>query len=139
MQISNRLKQHWAEIFLGDFTPHNVALGLALGTFFALLPTFGFGLVIALGVVFFFPHINKPATIFAFILWNPLSQIPVYLISIELGTILFDGLPVVKYDIEVLNQIHSFTRRFLIAHLIVSTACSFIMYLSVRGLLKIKL
>lgn len=139
MQLNKRLKKHWADIFLGDFTPHNIALGLALGTFLALLPTFGFGLLIAIGIIFLYPHINKPATIFAFILWNPLTQIPIYILSIHLGGILFEGVPVVKYDIEILNQIYTFTRRFLIAHIIVSFACSLIMYASIRGLLKIKL
>lgn len=139
MNISAKLKKQWATIFLGDFTPHTIALGLALGTFFALLPTFGFGLILALGVVFLFPHINKPATIFAFILWNPLTQIPIYLISLHLGSYLFEGLPVVNYNIEILNQLFTFTRRFLVAHMIVSFICSFVMYLSVRGLLKIKL
>ncbi len=139
MKITHRLKKHWADIVLGDFTPHNIALGLALGTFIALLPTFGFGVFIAMGIVFMFPHINKPATVMAFILWNPLTQIPVYILSIHLGGFLFDGMPVVKYDIEILNQIYTLTRRFLIAHIIVSFACSLIMYASIRGLLKIKL
>lgn len=139
MLLHTRLKKHWADIFLGDFTPHNIGLGLALGTFIALLPTFGFGLIVALGIVFWFPHINKPATVFAFIFWNPLSQIPIYLLSIHLGSFLFDGMPVVKYNIEVLNQFYTFTRRFLVAHIIVSLACSLIMYLAIRGILKIKL
>ncbi len=139
MRISNRLKKHWADIFLGDFTPHNIALGLALGTFIALLPTFGFGILVAMGILFFFPHINKPATVFAFILWNPFTQIPVYMLSIHLGSFLFEGIPIVKYDIEILNQFYTFTRRFLVAHVLVSLACSLIIYLSIRGLLKIKL
>lgn len=128
MKLKRVLKKQWANLLLGDFTPHNIALGVSLGTFVALLPTFGFSALLSLLIVFLFPKVNRPAIFFALIIWNPFVQIPVYALSFQLGNILFAGLPMVNYDIEILNQIYSFTRRFLIAHLIIVSVITLITY-----------
>ena len=136
MYLSASLKQKWADLLLGDFTPHDIALGLAWGTFIALLPTFGFSILLALLFSFMFPHINRPAIIVALIVWNPLVQIPIYAASFQIGSLLFEGMPVVKYNIEVLNQFYTFTRRFLVAHLAITFTLSLFTYLSSRLVLK---
>lgn len=128
MSIKRKLKDKWADVLLGEFTPHDIALGIALGTFIALLPTFGFSVLIAILVVFLFPHINRPAIFLAIMIWNPIVQIPIYAMSYYLGGMLYEGLPIVKYNIEILNQLYTFTRRFLVAHLIVTTICTSIIY-----------
>ncbi|MCA9365883.1 DUF2062 domain-containing protein, partial [Candidatus Kaiserbacteria bacterium] len=112
MKVTNSIKQKWAEMLMGDFSPHGIALGLAVGTFIALLPSFGFSALLALGFIFIFPKINRPTVFIAIMIWNPVVQIPIYAISYQLGSILFEGMTVIEYNFEVLNQIYSFTRRF---------------------------
>lgn len=119
MNLTSKLKAEWSKLLLGDFTPHDIALGLAIGTLVTLLPTFGFSALLAMLLIFIFPTINRPAIFVSLIIWNPLFQIPIYAASFQLGSMLFVDAPLVKYDIEVLNQLYSFTRRFLIAHLII--------------------
>ena len=130
--LSQRLKNEWSKLLLGNMTPHSVALGLAIGTFVALLPSFGFSALLALFVIFIFPSINRPAVFVALIVWNPLVQIPLYAASFHLGTYLFADAVLVKYDIEILNQLYSFTRRFLIAHMILISVITVLTYIGTR-------
>lgn len=136
MKVTRVLKQKWADLLLGEFTPHSIALGFSLGTIAALLPTFGFSILLALVLMFVFPHINRPAIFFALVVWNPVVQIPIYALSIHLGGELFGNMPVVKYNIEVLNQAYSFTKRFLVAHLIVTIVCTISVYVLSYATLK---
>lgn len=128
MRFSKKIKEKWADLLLGDFTAHDIALGIAIGTFIALLPTFGFSVFLALLFVFIFPHVNRPAIFLALLIWNPVVQVPVYALSLHLGSMLFEGQPLIQYDIAVLNQIYSFTRRFLVAHMIITTVFTMLMY-----------
>jgi len=132
MKLARKLQNEWSKLLLGDFTPHSIALGVAIGTLVALLPTFGFSVVLALLLIFIFPNINRPAIFVSLIIWNPLVQIPIYAASFQLGSLLFTDAPLVKYDIEILNQLYSFTQRFLIAHLIIILGMTAATYLITR-------
>jgi uncharacterized protein (DUF2062 family) len=83
---------------------------------------------LALLLICIFPTINRPAILISLIIWNPLLQIPVYAASFQLGSHLFADATLVKYDIEILNQLYSFTRRFLIAHLIIVSGITLATY-----------
>jgi len=135
MKITKRLQAEWTKLLLGNFTPHDIALGLAIGTLVTLLPTFGFSALLALFVIFIFPNINRPAIFLSLIVWNPIVQIPIYAASFQLGTMLFQDATLVKYDVEILNQLYSFTRRFLIAHLIIVLGLTICTYISARATL----
>ncbi|HEY5713992.1 MAG TPA: DUF2062 domain-containing protein [Candidatus Gracilibacteria bacterium] len=101
-------------------SPHSIALGFALGTFLAILPTFGFGIVIGGGILLFWKDLSKVSMLVAFAVWNPLLLFPIYSFCYKLGGILFEGLPVEKYEFQLLNQFVTFTRRFLVANLLVA-------------------
>lgn len=126
--MSVMVKRTWQKILLGDMGPAALALGVALGTFLALLPTFGFSALIAFGLLPFLTKINKPAVFVAILFWNPLIQIPVYAASLQLGSLIFAGAPVVHYDIELLNHLYTFTRRFLVGHLIMTVGLTFLSF-----------
>jgi len=132
MKLIEKLQKEWSTLLLGDFTAHSIALGLAIGTLVALLPTFGFSALLALLLIFIFPNINRPAIFVSLIIWNPLVQIPIYAASFQLGSMLFTDAPLVKYDIEILNQLYSFTQRFLIAHLLIVSGITGLTYLGTR-------
>lgn len=139
MKIHHQIKQKWADLLLGEFTPHTIAFGLSIGTLCALLPTFGFSAILAMILSFIFPGINRPAIFAALIIWNPVVQIPIYTLSYQLGSIMFADLPVVRYDIELLNQMYHLTRRFLVAHLVITVSISVLTYFSSRYYLNLKL
>ena len=132
MKLTQKLQAEWSKLLLGDFSPHSIALGLAIGTLVALLPTFGFSALLALFLIFIFPNINRPAIFISLIIWNPVVQIPIYAASLQLGSIMFTDAPLVKYDIEILNQLYSFTQRFLIAHMIIVAILTVATYVTAR-------
>ena len=138
MKLTRDIKNQWTQLLLGDFTPHDIALGLAIGTLVTLLPSFGFSALLALLLIFIFPTINRPAIFISLIVWNPLVQIPVYAASFQLGSYLFADAILVKYDIEILNQLYSFTRRFLIAHLIIVSSITICTYITTWIILTYK-
>lgn len=123
-KLFKSIQAEWENIRLGDFTPAEIANGAAIGTALAVLPTYGFAPFLALLILSFLPHVNKPAAFIALAFWNPIVQIPVYAMSFVIGDWLYGGIPVVKYDFAVLNQVFTFTRRFLVGHLIMTVCCT---------------
>lgn len=119
------------EVFIKSASPRELALGFTLGTITALLPTFGFSIVLTTLLLFLFPSINKPSAYLALALWNPVLQIPIYLVSFEIGSMIFDAAPIIHYQVEVLNQIHTFTRRLIVGNLIVTSILAVCSYISV--------
>lgn len=77
-----------------DDSPHRIALGGAIGMFFALTPTMGIQmfLVLLLAVLtrrwFTF---NKVAALLMVYVSNPLTALPIYWFNYKLGTIYFPG------------------------------------------------
>ena len=128
MTLKQTLRDKWAQALLGDFTPHDIASGFAIGTFIALLPTFGFSILLAFVFLALFPTINRPAALLALAIWNPLVQVPIYTLSYQIGDLLFSSAPLLSYKFEILNQIYYFTRRFLIGHLLLTIIITVISY-----------
>lgn len=108
-----------------------IARSFAIGTFIALLPTFGFGIAVAGMLFILFSTLHRPAVIAAFAVWNPLIQIPLYVLALEIGTVLYGTAPVITYNIEFLNQAITITRRVLVGNLIITTCITIIAYLAV--------
>ncbi len=117
--------------FIGMVTPHEIAAGFAIGTFISLLPTFGFSIILVTLFLLLFPKVNRPATVIALAFWNPILQVPIYTLSYEIGSMIFGDLPVVKYNIEILNQFFTLTRRLVVGNLITTSLLSVLSYLFV--------
>lgn len=115
---------------MGVISPHSVAFGAAVGTLIALLPTFGFSALLGFLVMCVFKTLNRPAVFLALIVFNPIVQIPIYVLSFKLGGILFADAAVVTYNFEILNQLYSYTRRFLVAHTMLTILISTLTYLA---------
>ena len=130
------LKGLVAEVMETDGSAQVVAFSFALGSFIALLPTFGIGVFIALLLLILFPFLHKPGLLVAFVIWNPLVQIPLYSIGIGIGALLFSGLPVVSLDVTLWDQVVSLTRRVFVGSLIVSSTLSVLSYCLVFILIK---
>lgn len=127
-KILQAIQTECETLLLGEFTPREIARGSALGTLVAVLPTYGFAPFIVLILLSFFPRINKPAAFIALAVWNPIMQIPIYALSFAIGDWFYGGVPVIRYDFAVLNQVFTFTRRFLVGHLLMTTICTLIAY-----------
>ena len=138
MTLKQTLRDKWSQALIGDFTPHDIASGFAIGTFIALLPTFGLSILLVVFLLAISPSINKPAALLALAIWNPLTQIPLYTLSYQIGELLYSGAPVLQYEFEVLNQAYLFTRRFLTGHLVLVMTITIVSYITLLLVFKRK-
>lgn len=105
-------------------TPHNIALGFSIGTFIAILPTFGTGIFFGLLVALLYKKLNKLALFIAFAIWNPFVLIPLSALAFQIGNFIFQGVPVVEYEVSIFYEFFSITRRLLVGSLILATIIS---------------
>ncbi len=75
-----------------DGTPHEIALGAAIGMFIALTPTVGIQMLLVLTVALLTRPLfrfNKMAGLLAVYVSNPLTVVPLYWFNYTIGTIYF--------------------------------------------------
>jgi len=135
-KILKKIKNHFIEVIKVKKSPHSIALGFAIGTFIAIFPTLGLSLLLALIVIAIFPKINKFTLLAALVIWNPLVTTPIHILGYKLGTIIFGSIPIVKFNIVVLDQFYNFSRRFIVGILIISLIISIISYFIVKLIAK---
>ena len=124
MDIRRWLRQYTQKLMNTKSSPESTASGFALGTLVAILPTWGFSLILGLLLVLIFRRISKLAVLAALLIWNPLTLIPVYGLSYKIGDAMFGQAEVIKYNIVLLDQAFNFSRRFLIGLVILAVVIS---------------
>jgi len=133
-EIWNKSRRYLKLVVLQRSTPDNIALSFAIGTFIAIIPMFGAGILLGLAIAFMFRKLNKIALMSAFVVWNPLFTVPLIALSGNIGNLLFDGMEVVKYELEFFNNFFTFTRRFLVGNLIIDAIFTLISYFAIKHL-----
>ena len=115
-----KIKNHLDEMTKVKRSNRSIALGFAIGTFIAVLPTPGFNILVGLLIVFLFKKVNKFSLFGAMLIWNPFILTPVYILSYKIGNIIFESTPMVEYKIHIISQIYNFSRRFLVGNIILA-------------------
>ncbi len=128
MKIYKKIEKHFQEILKIKTTPREIAFGFAIGNFIAILPTFGLGLLIGLGIFLIYKKMSKIAMFISFAVWNPLVLLCLYPLNYAIGDFLLKDTPVHTYKIEILNQIFVHSRRFLLGSFILSVFISIFSY-----------
>ncbi len=128
MRLKNRIKKHFKEVLELKTSPHSIAMGFAIGTLIAILPTFGLGIFIGLLVLVIFKKVSKISMFVSFAIWNPLILTLLYPLEYSIGNFILVDFPVTKFKFEILNQLFVYTGRFLIGSLILSILTSIIAY-----------
>jgi uncharacterized protein len=134
--VKQKLKRHIEDLRSINSTPHEIALGFALGTFVAILPTFGLGVLIGVLIIFLKKDVNKLALFAAFAVWNPIILVPINTLAFHIGDTLLQGAPIIEYYVSLANQVFHFTRRLLIGNIILSTMLTGISYYLVKRLTR---
>jgi uncharacterized protein (DUF2062 family) len=132
-----KTKEHFQEVLETKTSPHSIALGFAIGTCIVILPTFGFNILLGFLIIALFGKINKFALFGAYIIWNPLTILPLYSLSYKVGSLLFKSVPVQEYDLVIWDHIYSFTRRFLVGNILVAITAAIASYIIVYQIVKI--
>jgi uncharacterized protein len=133
---TKKIKKVFDGLSKQNSTPHQIALGFAIGTLIAILPTFGLGVFIGFLVIFIKKDINKLALFAALAIWNPIVLLSVNALAYQIGDNILHTVPVVEYDISFANQLYQISRRFLIGNGILAAIISPISYLIVRRIAR---
>ena len=116
-------------------TPTSVALGFALGSFIAILPTPGFGAFLALSLTLVFKNINRLAVIVSITIWNPLLLIPLYYLSYLLGSVLLARPINLQEEISLYEMLSQYTYAFLAGNIILAVIITLISYTGIFHLM----
>lgn len=135
-KYNEKLKQHFHDLFKLQKSPESLAMGFALGTLIAILPTFGFGILIGLLVILVFEKISKLSMLVSFAFWNPLLLAPLSVLSYKLGDILLGTEPIIDYKLTVLQNFFVFTKRYLLGNLIIAITFTVVSYFIIYYLAK---
>jgi len=130
--IPVKLREHLKEILKIKKSPHSIALGFALGSFIAILPTFGFAVLIGIVLTFVYTKVNKFALFGSMALWNPLITVLLYPIGYKIGDFLFYDMPVTKINLTFMDTIYRYSLRFLIGNFILAISLSVMSYFIIK-------
>jgi uncharacterized protein (DUF2062 family) len=121
---NQKLRKYVQDILRIKTSPHSIALGFAVGTLISILPTPGFNILLGLLVMLFVKRISKITLFGSMAFWNPLTLLPVYWASYRIGDMFFGSVPIVRYDVVILDQIYNFSRRFLVGNVLLALVIS---------------
>jgi uncharacterized protein len=130
--IKAKVKHHFHEVIRIKKSPHSIVFGFAIGTLIAILPTPGLSIILGLVVISIFKNISKIALFGALLFWNPIVSAPLYILSYKIGGLLFGNLPVVEYEVSILDNAYNFTRRYLVGNFILAVSISIASYFLIR-------
>ena len=128
-----KIKNHLKEVATIKKSPHSIAGGFAIGTFLALLPTFGFGIIIGLLILLLSKKISKLSMLIAFAIWNPLVLAAIYPVSYIVGNAILSD-TIIENESSILNQLLSGSESFLLGSFILALAAAIVSYLFVFSL-----
>jgi uncharacterized protein len=132
-----KVKNHFLEVLKVKTSPHEIALGFAVGTFVSVLPTPGLSILLAFLITLIFPKLSKLSLVGALIVWNPLVSSPLYYLSYRIGAWIIGGEPVIRFDVVFWDHVYNLTRRYLVGGTIVAFFSAIASYFVVRILAKI--
>lgn len=126
-----RIKHHFLEVIRIKKTPHEIALGFAVGTLIDILPTFGINILLAFLAILLYKKLNKIAVFGALIFWNPFFTVPIHAYAFKLGGSLFSASQTEIFNTASLDNAYNFSRNYLI----VITAFAFGLALTSYGII----
>ena len=128
-----RLKRHFIEVLRTKTSDHSVAMGFAVGSFVAILPTPGISFLIGLSIVAIFKTLNKYALFLAMLVWNIWTLAPIYWASYEIGQAIFGTAEVITFDVDNWDQVFDYSLRFVVGNLFLSIPISVFSYFLVKA------
>ncbi len=135
-RFKEKLKEHFRGVLETKKSPHSVAIGFAIGTFIAIMPTPFINVFIGLLILLIFKKVSKISMFLAFLVWNPFVKVPLYLVNFKLGDIIFGNSPPVHYNVQIINIALNYTRRYLVGCTITAATLAIMSYFIVYFLMK---
>ena len=137
-KILNWITDHLKETITIKTSTQSISAGFAIGTFISILPIPGFSILIATAFVLMFKRTSKIAIFLAMAIWNPITLIPIYYYSYDVGMFLLKNVATQEYSLTVLNRVYHFSNDFLLGNFILSIIVSFVCYWIIHEYVKNK-
>jgi len=134
--IKKRVIEYFEEVVRLKKTPHEIALGFALGVFIGILPTPGFNILIGLGLIFIFKKLNKIALFAGMAIFNPIVSAPVIYFSHRIGGLFIPPLVPTDTPYGFLVEFLHTSARVLGGSIVVGLVVSIIIYHIVKRITK---
>lgn len=129
-----KTRKHIHEVLTIKESPKSIATGFTLGTIIAVLPTFGLGVIIGLGILLIFKRLSKISMLGAFAVWNVITISPLYTLSYLLGSLIYRGTPSFNFKFEVNQELYIYSIKFLIGNVFIVIAVAIISYIIIYKL-----
>lgn len=133
------MRHHYHKALRQEIDPHAIALGFAIGTCIGILPTGGFGILVALFIMLFFKSLNKIAVFAGLAIWNPLTMIPVYYLSYGIGNWILGvgdneviNTSITNVRTQMLKSAFEFSEKYLVGNIILAVTISLASYFFMR-------
>lgn len=134
--VSNRLSAYVTRVrravrasLTEDYTPHQVAMSFAVGTFVCMLPTLGVGLAFFVVLSFVFSSLNKLALFASAVIFNPMLKTGVWVVSLATGFLVLgsvDGF--VAGDVPTLSDGTAIVLRLVFGSVLLAVPTSILAY-----------
>ncbi len=111
-----------------DHTSHQVALSFSIGVFLTAMPTLGTGVLMMVGLAYYFAWMSKVALFCAVLILNPLVKPFVYVASYWLGALLFGTGDVTYFDRQMLNSAAEILRNLVLGNLAIAVFFAVVSY-----------
>jgi uncharacterized protein len=135
-KIKIKLLRYYAGIVSQKTSIKSVALSFSIGTFFAVLPTPGFGAFIGLFLVYLFKRLNSLSLMITFAIWNPLVLTPVYFLNFKIGDWIIKSAEAGGSNLSFLSTVMEYSQSFLAGSLVTSIVIATFSYFMVFYLIK---
>lgn len=147
-KIKKHFTHHYHKAIKTKKSPEAIAMGFSVGTFIAIFPTFGLGLLVVLAIMFFYKKMSRIAAIAGLAFWGIFMMAPIFYLSPRIGRLFFNfkdnAVNQSAYKITEIFSITPFTfhnffnfmkvyaRDYLIGNTILAIIISFISYFIVK-------
>lgn len=150
--IKKHITKHYDKAIKQKATPHSIAIGFSIGTFIAIFPTFGLGLLVVLFIMLFYKSMSKIAAIAGLAFWNIFMMLPIFYFSSKIGKFVVNelGLKILETDLKFREIIrakpfswhdfwefmNAYARDYLIGNTILACIISVICYFIIKEAVK---
>lgn len=133
-RYGTRIRTELRKAFTEEYTPREVAVSFAVGTFITMLPTLGVGLLVFVVLAFVFDRISKLALLASVVVFNPVVKWGVYIASFALGVALLGPVEGIATADVSFSSGPEIVARLLLGNLILAVIATVVAYVVVYRL-----
>ncbi len=128
-----KLKEHFREAMALKTSSHSIAMGFAAGTLISIIiPVNTVSILLGLVLMLVCKGISKISLFVAFAFWNIVTLIPLGVLSMKVGAMLFGALELEAFRWGFMNQAYNVSVKYLAGSLVVGTATALVSYFTIR-------